>query len=291
MRSMTGYGKGEAAQGSLKACVEIQAINRKQIDLALTLPKGLHVLESRIRETLLAAVSRGRLNVTVSFHQPAESLAATAIDVSLARTYAAAMLALRDELGLAGEITLDAVLRAPGVLGAQPVVPDPESAWEPLSRALSLAVSELIAMRETEGKNLALDLSMRLARIRTLVQRIASRAPEIQRAYRNQLIQRLQSAGTEFPIDEERILRELAIYADKSDITEELTRLESHFKQFSSLLSARDPVGRTLEFLTQEIARELNTLSVKSNDAETSQCVVEAKAELERIREQIQNIE
>jgi uncharacterized protein (TIGR00255 family) len=291
MRSMTGYGKGEAAQGSLKACVEIQAINRKQIDLALTLPKGLQVLEPRIRETLLSAVSRGRLNVTISFHQPAETLAATAIDVSLARTYAAAMLALRDELGLCGEVTLEAVLRAPGVLGAQPSIPDPEGAWEPLSRALNSAVSELVLMRETEGKNLASDLSARLARIQTLAQGIALRAPEIQRIYRNQLLLRLQAAGAEFPVDDERILRELALYADKSDITEELTRLESHFKQFSSLLLARDPVGRTLEFLTQEIARELNTLSVKSNDSETSQRVVEAKAELERIREQIQNIE
>jgi uncharacterized protein (TIGR00255 family) len=291
MHSMTGYGKGEAACGSGKACVEIQAINRKQIDLSLTLPKSLQILEPRIRETLLSAVSRGRLNVAVSFHQPAETLAATAIDLPLARTYAAAMLALRDELGLAGEVTLDAVLRAPGVLGTQPAVPAPEDAWEPLSRALNLAVSELLAMRETEGKNLARDLTARLAHIQSITRQIASRAPEIQRAYHNQLFLRLQAAGIEFPVDDERILRELALYADKSDVTEELTRLESHFLQFLDLLSASTPVGRTLEFLTQEIAREFNTLGVKSNDAKTSRHVVEAKAELERIREQIQNIE
>jgi uncharacterized protein (TIGR00255 family) len=291
MRSMTGYGKGEAASGALRVCVEIQAMNRKQMDIALTLPRGLQVLEARMREMLSSAVSRGRLNVTVTVQQSADALAASAIDVGLAKTYVLAMQNLRDELGLTGEITLESVLRAPGVLGIQAAVPDAESVWEPVSRAFTAAISELIRMRETEGKHLAADLDTRLERVRSHARSIATRAPVIQKQYRVQLLSRLQSTGIDVSLEDERILRELALYADKSDITEELTRLDSHFQQFTKLLRSPEPVGRTLEFLVQEIARELNTLSVKSNDAETSQSVVEAKAEVERIREQIQNLE
>jgi uncharacterized protein (TIGR00255 family) len=291
MRSMTGYGKGEAASDGLKVCVEIQSLNRKQMDVALALPKGLQVLEARVREMLVSAVSRGRLNVSVTLHQSADALASSAIDRDLARTYAAAMQALRDELGLAGEITLDAILRAPGVVGVQAAVPDPDAVWEPLSRALSGALGEVIRMRETEGGHLAADLRARLNVVQSHSDAIAQRVPEIQRLYRAQLLSRLEAACIDVPVDDERILRELALYADRSDVSEELTRLHSHFQQFTKLLESGAPVGRTLDFLVQEIARELNTLSVKSNDAETSRRVVEAKAELERIREQIQNLE
>jgi uncharacterized protein (TIGR00255 family) len=291
MRSMTGYGKGEAAEGGLRLSVEIQSFNRKQIDLALTLPKGLQPLEARVREMLLARVSRGRLNVTVHLNASAETVAATAIDIPLARTYAAAMAALRDELGLGGEVTLDAVLRAPGVLGTQTPLADPEPVWRPLADAVGQALDQVVSMREAEGAHLAGELHTRLELIRALAERIAGRAPEILRRHRQQLQARLRAADWEVTADEERVAKELVLYADKSDISEELARLQSHFHQFAKLLTAPEPAGRTLEFLTQEIAREMNTLSVKSNDAETSQLVVEAKVELERIREQIQNIE
>jgi uncharacterized protein (TIGR00255 family) len=288
---MTGYGKGEAATSGLRAFVEIQSLNRKQIDIALNVPKGLQPLEPRIREALHAAVSRGRLNVTITVQLSAESLAPSIIDVPLARIYVAAMMALREELGLTGEITLDAVLRAPGIVGPPSTAVDPDLAWSAVSGALGTALEQLISMRETEGAHLEADMRQRLDALRVLTERITERAPAIQNLYRQQLETRVRAAGSEFAADDERIVRELILFADKSDITEELARLQSHYDQFSRLLGAKEPTGRTLEFLTQEISRELNTLSVKSNDAMTSQLVVECKTELERIREQIQNIE
>lgn len=291
MRSMTGYGKGEAAEGGLRVCVEIQSHNRKQIDIALSLPRGFQPLEARIRGMLLAQVSRGRLTVGITLHQSMEALGATAIDIALARTYAAAMLSLRDELNLPGEVTLEAVLRAPGVVGVQSGITDCESAWAPLCSALSSALNQMVAMREMEGTNLAGDLRGRIRLIGAICDGVLLRAPEAQAVYRQQLRSRVEAACGTIPVDEERIAREVVLYADKSDISEELTRLRSHIQQFVALIDSPEPVGRTLEFLTQEIARELNTLAVKSNDAEISRLVVDAKAELERIREQIQNIE
>lgn len=288
---MTGYGKGEAALGDLRVCVEIHSVNRKQIDIALNIPRSLQGLEPRIRETLQTRISRGRLNLNVTLTHAAESLAASAIDLDLARVYANEMRKLQAELGLAGDLTLDTLLRAPGVLTNSSTDVEPEAVWPSILGALEAALAALITMREVEGKNLSADLYMRLAKLRVMVEGIRERSPMLTENYRNQLFARIQSVAGELPPNDERLLKEIAIFAEKSDITEELIRLDSHFSQLENLLAQSEPAGRTLEFLIQEISREFNTLSVKSNDAEISQTVVTAKTEIERIREQVQNIE
>ena len=290
MHSMTGYGRGEAAAEGFRFAVELHSVNRKHIDIALGLPRTLISLEARIREILLSRLARGRINATVTVHPTVDSTAQV-VDWELATIYADSMRTLQQRLGLEGGLTLDAVLRGPGVLLTPGQDIDPEAAWPALETAIKAALKALLAMRQAEGGALASDLATRIATLRRCAASIAERAPEIARQYRSLLHERLKAANLELPVDDERVLRELALFADRSDISEELTRLESHFVQMEALQKSESPVGRTLEFLTQEISRELNTLSVKSNDAPTSHWVVAAKAELEKIREQVQNIE
>jgi uncharacterized protein (TIGR00255 family) len=198
---------------------------------------------------------------------------------------------LQHKLGLDGAINIDTVLRAPGVLLSPDQDVDAEHVWPVLEKALETALHALLEMRKTEGLALAADLKARLLSLRDLVENIRTRAPEITAQHRTQLLERLKAAEIEISLSDERLLRELALFADRCDISEELTRLSSHFSQMGKLIENDGPVGRTLEFLTQEIAREFNTLGVKSNDATISHWVVAGKAELEKIREQIQNIE
>jgi uncharacterized protein (TIGR00255 family) len=291
MRSMTGYGRGEAAAGGFRFVVELQSVNRKHLDIALNLPRSLYPLDSRIRERIQAVASRGRIQAACTVLPEGEADAAGVIDLKLARLYADSMRKLQQELGLEGGLSLDTVLRAPGVLLTPGQDLDPEAVWPALQRALQNALNALVEMRETEGAALEQDLAARLATLRNCASEVRVRVPEIAALHRKQLLERLQTAGVDLAADPEKLLRELALFADRSDISEELTRLESHFAQLEKLLRHAGSLGRTLEFLTQEVARELNTLSVKSNDVSVSHWVVSAKTELEKVREQVQNIE
>jgi uncharacterized protein (TIGR00255 family) len=291
MHSMTGYGRGEAASNALRFTVEMHSVNRKHIDIALSLPRALQSVESRVREKAQSRVARGRLNISITLAPSGENSALQFIDENLAQLYADSMRRLQQKLGLAGSLQLDTVLRAPGVLLTPGQDVDAETAWPVLDRALEAALDALVGMRQAEGASLALDLNTRLHGLRDCVRLIQERAPQVPLQYRAQLLERLRAAGIEVSLNDERLLRELALFADRCDISEELTRLQSHFTQLEKLLKTEGPVGRTLEFLTQEIAREFNTLGVKSNDAPISHWVVSGKAELEKIREQIQNIE
>ena len=291
MRSMTGYGKGEAAREGFRVCVEIHTINRKQLDVSLNLPRSLQILEPKIRETLHARISRGRVNLNLTLTQNALGASGSAIDFELARVYASEMRRLKAELDLSGELTVDTLLRVPGILTNAAGELDPEVVWPPIQTALNAALDALIAMREQEGRNLSADLTGRLKKLRGIVRDISERSPILTENYRHQLFVRLKTIDKELLPSDERLLKEIAIFADKCDITEELIRLESHFGQLDNLIAQPEPAGRGLDFLVQEIARECNTLSVKSNDALISQAVVTAKTEIERIREQVQNIE
>ena len=288
---MTGYGRGEATTSAVRFAVELQSVNRKHIDIALSLPRALQSIEAKIREKAQARVARGRLNISIALVPIGDGSALQVIDEGLAALYADSMRRLQQKLGLAGALDLDTVLRAPGVLLAPGQDIDAEGVWPVLEQALDAALDALLKMRQTEGAALARDLGSRLSNLRDCVGRIQSRAPEIPAQYRVQLLERLKAADLEISLSDERLQREIALFADRCDISEELTRLRSHFSQMEKLLKTDGPVGRTLEFLTQEIAREFNTLGVKSNDASISHWVVDGKAELEKIREQIQNIE
>jgi uncharacterized protein (TIGR00255 family) len=291
MRSMTGYGRGQHVQNGSKYTVELNSVNRKQSDVVVTLPRELAELEPRVRDVINTAVTRGRLNVVIAWHRSVHSGAPAALDAELARTYYRAMLDLQKELGAAGEVSIETILRSPGVLRGPEAPPDPEDAWPNIESALRAALNDLIQMREREGKNLAKDLIKRLKTVRSAVREIRKLQPTVVQRYRQTLQERIQRAGIELPLDDDRIVKEVIFFADRSDITEELTRLDSHFAQFAHHLRKVEPIGRTLEFMSQEIAREFNTLGAKANDVQISQFVVTCKSEMEKIREQIQNIE
>ena len=291
MRSMTGYGRGETDHNGTKFSVELNSVNRKQSDIVINLPRDLAALEPQIRQTINENISRGRTNVVVSYQNGSGGPRKLALDTELARSYHDAMRALQKELDAPGEITIGAILQAPGVMRAPEETIDSNAAWPAIERALHAALSELIKMREREGKHLAKDLIRRLKAMRKQIKEIRALHPEVVKKYRASLLERIQKAGLPISTDDERLVKEISFFADRADVSEELTRVESHLAQFAHHLRRHEPVGRTLEFITQEIFRELNTLGAKANDAAISQRVVACKAELEKIREQIQNLE
>jgi uncharacterized protein (TIGR00255 family) len=288
---MTGYGRGEATSEGAKFTVELSSVNRRQSEIVMTLPRDLSELEVRIRQAINARISRGRTNVLVTLHQTAAAHRSLALDVALARSYHDALRALQKELGAPGEITIDTILQAPGVMRAPEEAIDADEAWPALERALDAALGDLIKMREREGKHLAKDLIRRLKAIRKLLKEIRAQHPEVVKKFRAALAERIEKAGLTTEQNDDRLSREILLFADRSDVSEELTRLESHLAQFAHHLRKEEPVGRALEFIVQELFRELNTLGAKANDAALSQRVVACKTELEKIREQVQNLE
>ncbi len=290
---MTGYGRGECVQGGFKVTVELSSVNRKQAEVSVTLPRELELLEAPIREVIHRAVARGRVNVRVSLHAAAgKGSARKHIDVALAKAYAAELAKLAKQLKLSGEVTLDQVLRAPGVFQTDEELAGSEDVWPAVEQALNQGLAALLKMREREGAHLGRDLASRVSVMQKAVAHVQKQAPETARNYRQNLLDRIKSAGLENidPTDE-RLLKEVVLFADRSDIAEELTRLQSHFTQFADCCKSREPVGRTLDFLAQEMNREINTIGSKANDAVISREVVTLKAELERFREQAQNVE
>ncbi len=290
---MTGYGRGESAQDGFKITVESSSVNRKQSEIAVNLPRDLEPLEAQMRDVINRSVSRGRLTVRVVLHAAESNVASQVrLNRSLAKAYAKELAKLARELKLAETITLDLLIRAPGVLQTDDDVADAEDFWPAVEKALVKSLADLVKMREREGAHLAKDLRARMKLIADAVARIQKQAPEVQKRYRDNLLERIRSAGLEVPgLDDERLLKEVVYFADRSDISEELTRLQSHFQQFDDCVKSKEPVGRTLDFLSQEMNREINTIGSKANDALISREVVTIKAELEKFREQVQNVE
>jgi len=293
MKSMTGYGRGDCSKDGFTVTVEVSSVNRKQSEIAISLPRQLELLEAQIREVISGCVARGRLTARVSLHAGAGPAAPRVrLNVPLARAYARELTRLARQLGLAGPVTLDQVTRAPGVFQTDEDLAVEEDFWPAVQKALKRALAQMVKMREREGAHLARDLAKRVAVMRKAAARIAARAPMVARHYRRQLLERIKSAGLEAPVaNDERLLKEVVYFADRADISEELTRLQSHFMQFEDGRKAKEPVGRMLDFLAQEINREINTIGAKANDRLISREVVTLKAELEKFREQAQNVE
>jgi uncharacterized protein (TIGR00255 family) len=293
MKSMTGYGRGECSRDGFKVTVELSSVNRKQGEISVVLPRDLEVLEAQIRDVINRSISRGRLTARVSLHAAdGRSAANIRINQPLAKAYVRELNRLAKELKLAGPVTLDMLARVPGVFETDEEMAEAEDFWPAVEKALQSALATLLKMREREGAHLAKDLAARIAVMRKTTAQVQKRAPEVQARYREQLIQRVKAAGVEAPgVNDERLLKEIVYFSDRSDITEELTRLQSHFQQFNDCLNSADPVGRTLDFLAQEMNREINTVGSKANDSLISQAVVTLKTELEKFREQAQNVE
>jgi uncharacterized protein (TIGR00255 family) len=293
MKSMTGYGRGECSQDGFKITVELSSVNRKQSEISVTLPRELEMLEAPIRDLINRHIARGRLTVRVTLHAGGGNLAAKMhLNTDLARAYARELAKLSKQLKLSGSVTLDHLVRAPGVFQTDEQIAGEEDFWPAVEKALAKALDGLLKMREREGEHLKEDLTERIAVMRRAVAHVFKQAPKVAERYRELLMERIRNAGLETPAaEDERLLKEVVYFADRSDITEELTRLQSHFKQFDDCLKTSDPVGRTLDFLAQEMNREINTVGSKANDSLISKEVVTLKAELEKFREQAQNVE
>jgi uncharacterized protein (TIGR00255 family) len=289
---MTGYGRGAASGSGLHVEVEVSSVNRKQLDVLLNLPGPLRLLESRLHDEIAKSLSRGRVIVEVAV-KGSERLKREAIRVNedLAQAYIAALRRTAKRLRLQDDISLSQMSQLPGVLHYEPLDQDVDIAWPVIHKALSAALSRLLAMRTNEGRALQRDLERRIRILETVVRKIGRIAPDTAKRYRAALDTRLRQAGLHAALEDERIVKEIVLFADKSDITEELTRLQSHFRQGRDLLRSRDPSGRALDFLSQEMNREINTIGSKANDPRIAALVVAFKAELERLREQVQNVE
>jgi uncharacterized protein (TIGR00255 family) len=293
MKSMTGYGRGESARDGFKITVELSAVNRRQPEISVNLPRELEMLESPVRDAINAQVARGRVTARIGIHAAdGKSSARAHINLPLAKAYATELARLAKSLKISGEVSLDQILRAPGVFQTDEELVDAEKIWPVVEKALKQALAALVKMREREGAHLAEDLVLRIGVMRLSAGKIQKQAPQTAENYRKHLLERIKSAGIESVApDDERLLKEVVVFADRSDITEELTRLQSHFQQFEDCRKSKEPVGRTLDFLAQEMNREINTIGSKANDALISREVVTLKAELERFREQAQNVE
>jgi uncharacterized protein (TIGR00255 family) len=290
MHSMTGYGRAKALSEGLAVVVEIQAVNKRQSEIVLNLPDSLSSLESEIRSTVDRAIGRGR--ITISFNLELDSPEAEPVlNRELAKSYLSAFKALQSELRLNGEITIDTLLRSPGVIEQPATRQLGAKTRAPVFSALQTALDQLLAMRAKEGAHLQRDLTKRIKAMRSALLKIKRLQPRAAERYRTNLHSRIRKSGIEIPLDDDRLAKEVTLFSERSDFSEELTRLASHLGQFVGTLEKEESIGRTLEFLCQEIGRELNTLSAKANDAEISQLVVQSKSELEKMREQVQNVE
>ncbi len=290
---MTGYGRGDCSQDGFKITVELSSVNRKQSEMSVNLPREMEMLEAQIRDVINRFIARGRLTVRVSLHTGTSKLSAKMhLNIPLAKAYARELNRLSKQLHFPGPVTLDHLARAPGVFQTDEQIAEEEDFWPAVEKALRKALSAMIKMREREGMHLREDLVKRIRVMRKAVGTIQKHAPGVAQRYREQLIERIKSAGLDAPVaEDDRLIKEVVYFADRSDISEELTRLQSHFKQFDDCLRSKEPVGRVLDFLAQEMNREINTIGSKANDTLISREVVTLKAELEKFREQAQNVE
>lgn len=289
MKSMTGYGHGEASNDVWEITVELSGVNRKQTDIAISLPGRLVDLEPDLRRRIAARISRGRINARVSLERRGGGSGQLQVDEDLARQYVEAAQRVSQATGADLRIAAADLFRAPGVFRMEETEADPEALRELIEKATDAALSRLIAMQEEEGRHLRADLESRLQTITREINAVRETAPDVITTYRKNLFTRLENAGLELDLNDDRILREIGLFAERCDISEELTRIDSHLKQFSRYFEDGEAVGRPLDFLCQELNREFNTIGSKANDASIAQHIVNSKTELEKIREQVQN--
>ncbi len=290
IRSMTGFGAGRAAQGGEELVVEARSVNHKFCEVKVRLPRELAALEIEIGRAVKERLARGGVEVALR-RSGSRGALAPRVDFALAEEYARAFEEVRARLGLSGAVGLADVLSADGVVTLDERAVDLEAARAAVMVALGQALATLTAMRTSEGEALARDLAGRIEQIDVLVERVEACAPQAIDHYRTRLHERIQEVARGFTPDPARLAQEVALFADRMDVTEEVTRLRSHLAQTRALLAGGEPAGRKMEFLVQEMHREANTIGSKSQSAEIAGFVVMLKAEIERMREQVQNVE
>jgi uncharacterized protein (TIGR00255 family) len=291
LRSMTGFGAGRAQVGEEEVSVELRSVNHKFSEVKARLPREFTALEASLVKRVKERLARGAVDLTVRRVSASASGTAPTVDVALAREYLRAYRELAAQLQLPESVGLAQVAAQPGVLRLEERAVDLASAEEATRRALETALDALVEMRHQEGVALRADLEARLAQVATWVQEVEALSPRSVEAYRDRLAERVAELGRGAPVDPQRLAQEVLLFAERTDVAEEMTRLRSHLEQFRALLDSEEPAGRRMDFLVQEMHREVNTTGSKSQHPDISARVVSLKAELERVREQVQNVE
>jgi len=288
---MTGYARNELQENHKDMEVEIKSVNHRYADFSIRIPRHYSFLEDRIREYLQNYISRGKIDVYISIESYGEEDATVYLNEGLAKSYIEALYQLRDRYGIKDDISVSSVARYHDIFKVKQKEEDQEELWMSVKRLLDGAIQEFLASREREGMRLRKDLLDRRTYILNVINEIETRSPQVVSEYTQKIEKRIKELLGDIPVDENRILTEVAIFADKISITEEIVRLKSHLDEMEQVLDSDQPVGRKLDFLIQEMNREINTIGAKANDLQISKYVVEVKAELEKLREQVQNIE
>lgn len=289
--SMTGYARGEEHRGGYEAAVEVRSLNHRFLDIMLRLPKSLSTYEQQVKEIIRQKIGRGRINVVITLKDANDAEPGLQVDEELARGYKALLENLQRKLRLKGNITIDHLLHFPDILNVENGASLPKDAWHCVEQALSRALDELNVMREREGLEIANDMRQRIEVLQEKISRIEKRSTQRGPEEFAKLQRRLRSMIDSHELDASRLELELALLADRVDVTEECIRFRSHNTLFLEALAHRESAGRKLNFLLQEMNREANTIGAKANDAEIAHLVIEIKEDVERLREQIQNIE
>ncbi|WP_333657626.1 YicC/YloC family endoribonuclease [Tissierella praeacuta] len=289
---MTGFGRGESSNEVYNFKVEIKAVNHRYNDIVVKMPRHISYLEENVKKIIKTEINRGKIDVYINLDYINESAIDIKVDIPLAKSYKYVLEKLSEELELEENIRLFNILGLSEIIKTERKELDEDIAWTCLKEALNMALRDIMNMKVVEGEELKNDMISKLDRIETIVLEIEERSPLVVLEYKGKLKERIgELLDKDINIDEDRIASEVAIFADKSNINEEIVRLKSHVKQFLSILNEKDAIGRKLDFLIQEMNREINTIGSKANDMLISQNVVEIKSELEKIREQVQNIE
>lgn len=291
MRSMTGYGKGQASADGRKVTVEIKTVNHKFFDWSMKMPKGFLFVEDDAKKTVATAVNRGHIDVFVTYEQEAATASEYSVDRELAEKYVAAARELAETTGVEFDVTAYALMKNPDVVSLKVADVDDETLKNLVLTALGEALGNLVAMREKEGASQVVDITEKLDSMQSSLDLIKKYAPEVVGDYRKKLTARITETLGSAVADMSRVATEIALFADKCAIDEEITRLGVHIATMREYLTYTDPVGRKLDFLVQEMNREANTIGSKANDLRITEQVLKLKNDIEKIREQAQNVE
>ena len=291
IKSMTGFGAGDAETADFKVHIEVKAVNQRFLETNYHMPYSMNMFENQLTKKIKEYASRGKLDINIRFQDLRDKAVTVKVDKGLVAAYGQALQEISSQLELSAPVTAAQIASYPDVLKLNEENADMEAAQPVLMQAMEQALESFVAMREAEGQNIQRDLLTRIGTLENFVGELEKLAPEIVAAYRQRLENLLREYLAKEDIEESRIIQEVALFTDKVNYTEETVRLRSHFDQFRQIITAGEPVGRKLDFLIQEMNREINTVASKANSAGAAQFVVDVKSEIEKIREQIQNIE
>ena len=288
---MTGYGRSQKILNGRDILVEIRSVNHRYYEYSSRIPRSFNYIDDKLKALLKTSISRGKVEAAVSINNIEGRDTEIAVNKGVAEGYVTALRSVSAELGLEDDLTLSKLIKLPDVFSVQKTPDDEEQIWNDVSEVTSEALEKFVSMRQVEGERLRIDVIEKADNILTMVGRVEEISPQTVENYRNRLFRKLSEVLEDKNIDEQRVLTEAAVFADKVAVDEETVRLRSHISQLKTMLDADEPVGRKLDFIVQEMNREVNTIGSKAQDLNVTRIVVDMKSEIEKIREQIQNIE